>query len=124
MMLARIRQALTSRTAGPLATTVAVVLAVLLAASMTSAWRTEEVLNARVAKLVGQLNDSGSYWRARAVSCEAVAGGQRGSGAIRVAAGKEGDDAAAARLAKEPPAGFDVCARMESADAAVLSTLK
>jgi hypothetical protein len=30
----------------------------------------------------------------------------------------------AQRLVKEPPAGFDVCARMESADQAVLDSLK
>jgi hypothetical protein len=121
-MLARIRDTLISPAAGPIASALALLLAVLLAVTMIVAHRNEVELDARVAKLASQLNDSGSYWRARAVACEAV--GQRRQPGVQQAKGDGKDQDAAARLASDPPAGFDVCARMESADAAVLSTLK
>jgi hypothetical protein len=42
----------------------------------------------------------------------------------RVTAADLTNEARAQALAKNAPAGFDVCARMESADRAVLETLK
>lgn len=120
-MFARLLDLLRRPSVGPIASLLALVLAVLLGASLVSANRTEAEMNARVVKLANQLNDSGSYWRARALACETV--GARGEGVRKARAGESTADAAK-RLAGEPPAGFDVCARMESADAAVLSTLK
>jgi hypothetical protein len=38
--------------------------------------------------------------------------------------GRAGAEAKAAKLLARPPAGIDACARMESADAAVMETLK
>jgi hypothetical protein len=121
-MFARIRDTLTSPAAGLIASALALLLAVLLAVTLAAAHRHDVELDARVAKLASQLNDSGSYWRARAVACEAV--GQRHQPGVHEAKAGGKDEDAATRLASDPPAGFDVCARMESADAAVLSTLK
>jgi hypothetical protein len=121
-MIARLFQSLRQPGVGPAMTVVALALAVLLSASVVQGHRQKAELDARVAKLARQLNDSGSYWRARAVACEV--GGRGGKAGVRPAKGGERDEDAATRLASNPPAGFDVCARMESADAAVLSTLK
>jgi len=121
-MLGCIVQALTSRVAGPLASAVAVILAVLLAFTWTSAQRTRAELQGQVAVLTRQA-EGAAGWQARLASCEATSAGMaRG---LQAASNTGGGTAAerADRLA-EPPAGFDVCARMESADQAVLNTLK
>jgi hypothetical protein len=59
-------------------------------------------------------------WGAKLAACE-VGAVQNGS---RVTAAALSNEARAKELAKNAPAGFDVCARMESADRAVLETLK
>jgi hypothetical protein len=133
-MLAPILQALTSRAAGPAATALCLVLTVLLAASWTSAARTRARLEGQVARRSQQLDSAGSYWQAQLANCQASGGvrmtGDDGaaSAADQLDLPRRGADASvetiARRLVKEPPAGLDVCARMESADQAVLDSLK
>jgi len=92
--------------------------------------RKEEFLRGRIAALATQ---DASQLQAELVSCRATVrsyanaiaasaphGERQGRGA-----GKSGTTPTelAAELAANPPAGFDVCARMESADQAVLKAL-
>jgi hypothetical protein len=120
-------QAITSRHAGPAATALAAVLAVALAVTGLQAAHRQAALESRIAELTRETQRVGGYWKAKVAACEiAAARGLEDAGrprnrATRVALGPE---AAAARLVSEQPAGFDVCARMESADQAVLQTLK
>jgi hypothetical protein len=133
-MFAYVLKALTSRAAGPLASALCLLLAVLLLVTWTVSRRTQAELGAQISSLTRQMEELGGYWQTRATSCEAgrppvtVAGGQALEGAsptpvAHTGAGASPEDMAA-RLASEAPAGFDVCARMESADRAVLGTLK
>jgi hypothetical protein len=117
-MLAPVLKALTSRTAGPVATGFAVALALLLALSWTSAAQTQARLESRIADLSRQ---------AHVPAVTSVAGRPAGlelarSDAQLPAAPVGAKDAE--RLLTVPPAGFDDCARMQSADEAVLSSLK
>ena len=95
-----------------------IVLGVALMATSISAGRTEAGLRARIASLTEVNTRLGVYWQARLRSCESAAAGGTGE-----APGKGSPEDRARRLARAP-AGFDVCARMESADQAVLRTLK
>ena len=118
------------RAAGPLWCALAVVLACALAVTSLQARRKEEFLRGRIAALA---THDASQLQAELVSCRATVRSyaaamsasaprnEPGTGTTKVAS-SPGQVAAA--LAANPPAGFDVCARMESADAAVLSTLK
>ena len=122
-MLGSFVRALTSRVAGPVATATAIVLAVLLAVTWTAAERTRAQLESQVTVLTRQA-EGAAGWQARLASCEATrAGMARGLHAASNSAGGTPEERAR-RLAAEAPAGFDVCARMESADQAVLNTLK
>ena len=122
-MLGSIVKVLTSRAAGPTASAVAVLLAVLLALTWTSAERGRAHLEEQVAVLTRQA-EGAAGWQAKLASCEATrAGMARGLHAASDSSGLTAEERARL-LAAEPPAGFDVCARMESADQAVLNTLK
>jgi hypothetical protein len=133
-MFAPVLQALTSRAAGPAAAALSLVLTILLVASWTSAAQSRARLEGEVARLNRQLDSAGTYWQAQLANCQA--GGDvrttGGDGAATAAAqldlpGPRPDasvETIAQRLVREPPAGFDVCARMESADQAVLDSLK
>jgi hypothetical protein len=117
-MLAPVLKALTSRTAGPVATGFAVALALLLALSWTSAAQTKARLESRIADLSRQ---------AHVPAITTVAGGPAGLELARSDAQLPATpvgDKDAERLLTVPPAGFDDCARMQSADEAVLSSLK
>jgi hypothetical protein len=126
MSVAPVPHLLTHRSAGPIATVTALFLALALAASLAAAAQTRAELEGRIAELSRQPAGQGAYWRARADACE--------SAARRLAAASSGPapaprsdravSRAAAELANRPPQGIDACARMESADAAVLRTLK
>ncbi len=121
-MIGSLRQALTSRTAGPLASVAALAMAALLAVSWTG-WQAERAaLERRVAELTQQADRSQALWRAQLSACHAAAGAER----LTEAAYETPQDSkdAARRLLTQQPEGIDVCARMESADQAVLSTLK
>jgi hypothetical protein len=119
-MLAPITKALTSRAAGPAATAVAAVLAVLLAVNWASAAQTQDKLEGRIAQLNSQLNASRAAFVPDGRAPAGLESARVDGGTLPGAAG----DKAAHKLLTEPPAGFDDCARMQSADDAVLSSLK
>lgn len=114
---------LSGRLTGPIASIAALAMAALLSISWT-AWQAERaVLERRIAQLSQQSERSQSLWRAQLAACHAASGaGDRLTEAAYEPSGDAKD--AARRLLTEQPEGIDVCARMESADQAVLSTLK
>lgn len=117
-----LRQVLTNRMTGPIALVAAVIMAALLAVSWT-AWQAERtMLEGRIAQLTQQSERSQSLWRAQLAACHAASGGDRVTEATYEPPTDPKD--AARRLLTQQPEGIDVCARMESADQAVLSTLK
>lgn len=126
-MTGTLRRSLTSRAAGPIASVAALGMAALLAVSWTG-WQAERAaLQNRIAELTQQSERSQALWRAQLSACHAAAGAERLTEAAyepreEAKAGDPKD--AARRLLTEQPEGIDVCARMESADQAVLSTLK
>jgi hypothetical protein len=97
-----------------------VVLAIALAASLAG-WSHERAeLQGRIAALTQQGARTQAVWKAQLAACHAASGPPQ---AVRATGAVQGDDAAR-RLLAQGPEGIDVCARMESADQAVLSTLK
>lgn len=131
-MLRGITRIVTHRVAGPLWCLVAVALAVTLGISRRNADSKEAFLRGRIAALAAH---DASQLQAELVSCRAtvrsyaaavsVSGSRAETGPLTTPVKVAGGDAArmAADLARNAPAGFDVCARMESADQAVLRTL-
>jgi hypothetical protein len=97
-----------------------VALAIALVASHVG-WRQER---ADLRRSISELKLQGAMaqvtWKAQLAACNAEASPQRAS---QTGAAVSGDEAAR-RLLTQGPEGIDVCARMESADQAVLSTLK
>ena len=118
-MLASVIQFLNSRLAGLLAVGTIVVLGVALMATVVTASRTETQLRAQIAQLSHDNRQAATAWRARLTACEtgALAGGKLTPADLSL-------EARAQRLAQTAPAGFDACARMESADRAVVETLR
>jgi len=122
--------AITSRAAGPAASAAALALAGVLAGVWTTAAHREAVLQAQVGALAARNEQAGAYWRAQLTTCRAEAAQptpvhtMAQEGAITRVAAADSGDAMAARLASQGPAGFDVCARMEAADQAVLASLR
>jgi len=120
-MFRRLIQAFTHPLAGPLGFGVSLVLCMLLVGTALTAARTEASLRARIAQLSAQDARTGAVLHAKLAACE---------GALPTGGGDEGRatvasvEARAARLAGREPQGFDVCARMESADRAVLESLQ
>jgi hypothetical protein len=104
-----------------LAATLAVAaLGLALVITSVTAARTEAALRQRIADLVRENRQVGAVWGAKLAACET--GGAQGHGRVTAAALSNEDRAK--KMAQHAPAGFDVCARMESADQAVLETLK
>jgi hypothetical protein len=99
---------------------VIIALGAVLTTTVLTATRTETALRARIAALGSENRQAAAVWRAKLAACE-VGAVQRGS---RVTPAALSNEARAKELAQKAPAGFDVCARMESADRAVLETLK
>ena len=120
VMLATLIQAFTSRLAGPIGFALALLLCGLLVATASTAARTEALLRARVAQLSEENQKTGAGLHARLAACEGAGGGA----AARVAGVETSAEVRARRLTGTGPPGFDVCARMESADRAVLETLR
>ena len=125
-MLAGLRQILVTPATGLIAIAVAVTLAVALGVS-ANVWQGERArLEARVAELTHAAEKAQASYRMELASCQAV------GEARHVASGGSGGDVAARgptsegarRLLEQQPEGIDACARMESADEAVLSNLK
>ena len=113
-------RALTSRWLVLACFAVIVALGAALTATVLTATRTEAALRARIAELGRENRQVAAVWGAKLAACE-VGVVQSGS---RVTAAALSNEARAKELAQKAPAGFDVCARMESADRAVLETLK
>lgn len=113
-------QAFTGPVAGPVGFALAIVMCGLLVVTSLSAARNEAVLRARIGELSAQNLRTGAVLHARLAACEGAEPGSapKGAGVTQATA-----QARAERLAGSP-VGFDVCARMESADRAVLETLR
>jgi hypothetical protein len=129
-MFGGIARIFSHRAAGPLWCAVALGLAGALAVTSLEARRDEAFLRGRIAALASH---DASQLQAELVSCRATV---RSYAAAMSASAPRGEAApgqttkvaatpgqVAAALAANPPAGFDVCARMESADQAVLKAL-
>ena len=97
-----------------------VVLAMALAISLAAAGRERADLRGRIAELTQQNARSQAVWKAQLSACQAATSPRR----MLQTGGPAPGDEAAQRLLAQGPEGIDVCARMESADQAVLSTLK
>jgi hypothetical protein len=124
-----IYRALSHPRTGPIATLVAVTLAGALAGSLVKAQREEGFLKARIAALAAH---DASDLEAQLVSCRAsvrryaieAAAPSVAAAQPRVRVTGPGErNRLAAGLVGTPPAGVDVCARMESADQAVMQAL-
>lgn len=120
-MLRTLIQAFTSPVAGPAGFALSIVMCSLLVATAISAERNEAVLRARVAALTAENQRNGLALHARLAACE---GGPADVARKRLAEGSMTPEQRAQRLAANEPVGFDVCARMESADRAVLESLR
>lgn len=128
-MFRGIVQTLTNRRAGPVASLAALALAIALAVTTTQAQKEQDFLRARIAALAAQ---DASQVQTELASCRAAvrtyAAAAADAGARQepqqAAAGSRKPSELAAELVRTPPAGFDVCARMESADQAVLRSLE
>ena len=113
-------RALASRWLTYAAVCMVIVLGAALASTAVISARTEAVLRHRIAELTVENRQVGAVWGAKLAACEAGVAPGRG----RVTASTLSNEDRAKELAQNAPAGFDVCARMESADQAVLETLK
>jgi len=114
-------QAFTSPVAGPVGFLLAIAMCALLVVTTTMARQNEAVLRARIAALSAENLKTGMVLHARLAACE---GAPADLARAREANANISPETRAQRLAGRGPAGFDVCARMESADRAVLETLK
>lgn len=126
-MLRGIARIVGHRLAGWTCAAVAAGLAIALAVSGAQTRRETDFLKGRIAALA--THDAGQL-QAELVSCRATSrayAAALSASAPRAETGHQpkivSANAAAAELVGNPPAGFDVCARMESADRAVLNTL-
>lgn len=120
-MLAGLRQILVNPLTGGVAVASAISLAVALGV-MSSGWNAERArYEARIAELTHASEKAEASFRMELASCQA-AGAARQVPDQRVAAADT--PAGARRLLEQGPEGIDACARMESADQAVLSNLK
>jgi hypothetical protein len=113
-------QAFTNPVAGPVGFALAIAMCALLGVTAVSARHTEMALRARIAALTAENQKAGLALHARLAACE---GGPADLQKLRATNANMTAEDRARRLSGEP-AGFDVCARMESADRAVLETLR
>lgn len=123
-MLAGLRQILVNPATGLVAIAVACALAVAL--GVTSAnWRAEQArYQVRIQELTHASEKTEAAFRMELASCQAAGGGGDTSGARAAVVAANGTSPGARRLLEQQPEGIDACARMESADQAVLSNLK
>jgi len=132
-MLRGIGRIFTHRAAGAVWCVLAVALAGALAVTQLQARQKEDFLRGRISALAAH---DATQLQAELVSCRATvrtyaaalpAAGGRGEAqpgqTTRVSDRETDPGKLAAALAHNSPAGFDVCARMESADQAVLKAL-
>ncbi len=120
-MLRTFVQAFTSPAAGPVGFALALILCGLLVATATTAHHNEQALLRRISALTAENQRNGIALHARLAACE---GGPADLARSRAASANLTPEQLAQQLAGREPQGFDVCARMESADRAVLETLR
>jgi hypothetical protein len=120
-MFRTVFQAFTHPVAGLVGFALAIIMCALLIATSTTATQTEAVLRGRIAVLAAENQRNGLALRARLAACE---GGSADLARNRVAVANLTPEQRAQRLSGREPQGFDVCARMESADRAVLENLR
>jgi Tfp pilus assembly protein PilX len=113
-------QAFTSPVAGPVGFVLALAMCGMLITTVFAAQRNEVALHGRIAALTAENQRAGLALHARLAACESGPAEQARNRATNVSLSAE---QRAERLSGEP-AGFDVCARMESADRKVLENLK
>ncbi|MBS0334794.1 MAG: hypothetical protein JSS35_18645 [Proteobacteria bacterium] len=120
-MFRTLLQAFISPVAGPVGFILAIGMCGLLLGTVYNAERREAQLRGEIAQLQDQAQKNALALRARLAACESAPADlqQRRAGNAKLTPQER-----AARLAANSPQGFDVCARMESADRAVLETLK
>lgn len=120
-MLAEFRQALMSPVAGPIATATAFGLAVVLGVAANGWEGQRAAYEARIAQLSEAAQRSQADLRTELASCHAAANARP----VEVAEfpGAAAPSSGARKLLERQPEGIDACARMESADRAVLSNL-
>ncbi|MBL8552776.1 MAG: hypothetical protein JNL41_00755 [Phenylobacterium sp.] len=120
-MLAGLRQALMSPVTGPIATAIAFTLAVGYGVS-ASTWKAEKAgYERRIADLTQASDKAQGDLRNELAACHAAGAARQVATSDYVAAATPDG---ARRLLERRPEGIDACARMESADRAVLSNLK
>jgi len=120
-MFRTVVQAFTNPVAGPVGFVLAIAMCGLLWVTSYSAQRNEAALRHRIAALYAENQRNGLALHARLAACE---GAPADLARRRLADANLTPEERARRLAANEPVGFDVCARMESADRAVLETLK
>ena len=121
-MLRVLRQALMSPVTGPIATAVAIALAVALGVNQAD-WESRRLrYEARILQLSLAAAQTQSSLRDEIAACHAA--GRAGQAPDTKVAVADGTPDGARRLLEHGPAEIDACARMESADHAVLSNLK
>ena len=120
-MFRTLLQAFISPVAGPVGFILALAMCGLLLSTVYNAEAREAQLKGQIAQLQDQAQKNAIALHARLAACEAAPATveQR-----RADLSKLTPEQRAQRLASNSPQGFDVCARMESADRAVLETLK
>lgn len=123
-MLAGLRHFLMNPWIGPIALAVAVALAAALGVS-ASMWQAERAgYEARIAELSQAFERAQAGLRAELTACHKADQAREAMEAEIAQRGPAPDKARAAALLAAQPEGIDACARMESADRAVLSNLK
>ncbi|HEX7887519.1 MAG TPA: hypothetical protein VF474_16205 [Phenylobacterium sp.] len=121
-MLAGLRQILGSSVTGMIAIAVAITLAVLLGI-MSANWQAERAhYEMRISELGRAAEKAQAGLRMELTSCQAAGAARKVTSEAEFAA--RGTTAGARRLLEQQPEGIDACARMESADEAVLSNLQ
>lgn len=122
-MLAGLRQFLVNPATGLIAIAVALALAVLMGIT-GSAWQAErERYETRIAELTRAAEKAEAGLRMELASCQAAGSAREVTTEAEFAA-RGPTPEGARRLLEQQPEGIDACARMESADQAVLSNLK
>ena len=122
-MLAGLRQVLMAPATGPIAASIAFALAVALGVMASEHGRRTADYEARIASLTQAAERTRLTLRAELNACQAGAAARQAE-ATAPAATATATPLGARRLLEQQPEGIDACARMESADRAVLSNLK
>jgi hypothetical protein len=119
-MVRRLLEAFTHPVAGPVGFALSLIMCGLLVATSVTAAHTEAQLRARIGELARQDAREGALLHAKLSACESALPPGPGEGGKIVGSA----ETRAQQLASRGPEGFDVCARMESADRAVLESLR